>query len=209
MIHGLRNRRILPGLWLGLAAWLFVSCTLDAAKPARSASSPGSQAPSAAVAQSLKRAQAKNFLQRAKNAAMAGNAAEAERFWMQASSLDPFLQRPGWLDQRPAGVTPVETVLPVEALLAKAAALEYRDAAPLLEDWLRRFPEDTRVRAYYLERAKAARDAVQTKRHQSLLQPEPPKASAPWWKYLVAVLFGALLVRETVVFIREWRNGKS
>lgn len=209
MIHGSRSRRSLPGLWFGLFACLLFSGTLDAAKPSKQAMKPATQAPSHAVNQSLKRAQARTFLQRGKNAAAAGNMVEAERSWMLARSLDPSLQRPGWLDQSPAPAKPVETVLPVEALLARAAALEYRDAAPLLEDWLRRFPEDTRVRAYYLERAKAARDSGQTRRHQSILQPEPSRSATPWWKYLVAVLFGALLVREAVVFIREWRNGRS
>lgn len=209
MIPGLRIRRGFSGLWTGLLACLFFSCTLYAAKQAKPAVKPGFQAPSAAVGLSLKLAQARSCLARAKTAQTAGNMAEAERLWMQARFLDPSLRRPAWLDQKPEGIKLADGISPVEALLKEAASLAYQDAAPLLEDWLRRFPEDARVRAYYLERAKAAQDTAQTRRHQSLLQPEPSKSSTPWWKYLVAVLFGGLLIREAIIFTREWRNERS
>lgn len=202
-------RRGHSGLFLGLLVCLLACHTLHAARPTKQAPIKAGQAPSAGVRQSLKIAQAQNLLKRAKNAGMAGNAAEAERLWMQASSLDPSLQRPAWLDRKPEIATLSEIIPPVEALLKKAASLEYRDAATLLEDWLRRFPGDARVRSYYLDRAKAAQDVIQTRRHQSILQPEPPKSATPWWKYFLLILFGGLLAREAIVFIREWRNRSS
>lgn len=134
---------------------------------------------------------------------------EAQRLWMQARSLDPSLRRPAWLDQKPATLKPSDAVSPVQALMKQVAALEYRDAAPLLEDWLRRFPNDSDVRKYYLMRAEAAQDASQVQRHQAILHPEAVRGSTPWWKYLALILFGALLPREAVSVLREWRTRRN
>ncbi len=189
---------------------LFMADAVFAARPSKPAPK-ASQAssPSPEVRRALQAAQAQNLLRQAKRAKTAGNASSAQRLWLQAHSLDPALQKPEWLDEQPRFIKIAEQVTPLRKMMNQVASMSYQAAKPLLDDWLRRFPDDMKVREYYLMRAREAQDKTQTMRHQSILHPESIRSSAPWWKYLAIIVFGVLLIRELFVFLSEWKERKN
>jgi len=161
---------------------------------------------SAAANPAMNSARVRNMLQRAKNAQMSGNLQEAQRLWMQVHSLDPSLAKPAWVDQLPAQKESISGTTAAKALLQKADTLAYKQAKPLLEDWLRRHPMDTAIRSYYLMRAEAAGDLPQTRRHQTVLNIEPQANGTPWWKFLLAGGLGVLLSWQAGEFYRDWKT---
>lgn len=201
---------VILGFWIAILACFFTADAVFAARPPKPAPK-ASQAspPSPEVRRALQIAQAQNLLRQAKRAKMAGNASSAQRLWLQAHSLDPALKKPEWLDEQPKVIRIAEQVTPRRNMMAQVASMSYQAAKPLLDDWLRRFPDDMKVREYYLMRSREAQDRTQTMRHQSILHPESIRSSVPWWKYLAIIVFGVLLIRESFVFLAEWKERKN
>ncbi|HEY9069653.1 MAG TPA: hypothetical protein VIV61_05315 [Candidatus Ozemobacteraceae bacterium] len=173
---------------------IIICIAMAAVTPVLAALQNSPSAPRQTMPDSVREARVRNLFQRAKNAQMAGNLAEAKRLWSQAKSIDPSLVPPVWLDRSPAPIRNPSEFNSSKVLLRRTASMTYDLAKPLLEDWLRRFPTDETVRTYYLTRAEAAGDLIQARRHRAVLHlSEQTETATPLWKYLLLTILGLFL----------------
>jgi hypothetical protein len=164
----------------------------------------------------------RNLLHQGKEASLRGDQAQAVRLWKQALSLNPSLSRPPWLG--PAALPPLNPTVPSEEETARfvpsatassprdlflegLAEVPYDQAKAMLADWLRRHPQDARVRAYFLERAAAAGDRSEERRHRSVLGlPDDAPASWPIGKLSILLILLAVVWWQGRAAWREYRQ---
>ena len=138
----------------------------------------------------------------------AGDMANAELFWMHARELKPSLRRPAWLERQfevPVGD------LSDEEILKRIVQLPYDKARILLEEQIRKSPDNERLRSRYLELARENNDEIEIKRHESAMKKNEEGSSSAQlvFRYAIFLILVVLLVWQLLAFVNDLRAAKS
>lgn len=133
----------------------------------------------------------------------AGDHANAELFWMHARELKPSLKRPAWLD---AIDSPGELHLSDDDVMRRVMALPYAQAKDILEQQIRKSPENQKLRTMYLELAHKNSDLTQEKRHKSLSEEPEIDAKSMVIRFIILLIVIVLLAWQLWAFLDDYRN---
>lgn len=142
-----------------------------------------------------------SLVNKAKSATFSGNSKLAEKFWLQAKSMDPSMKKPSWL----ASTTQQENCNE-NKFESELRNMPYGSAKTKLDKKLVFAPCNDKLRLVYFELAKANKDKLEAEHHRLILGLHKQDKNNYWnfLKYLLSILISTLIIREIKTILKSY-----